>query len=445
MHFSTDYKLENFILNTKWEDLPEEVQTRARACFIDLMGALLVGSFSDQFMAGIRLAKSIFGQGNIAVIGSKERFSFMGAASAMGHSSNAYDIDDGHNIIRAHPGTSFIGGVLAAAYEKNISYKELLTTLVVTYETTIRMGQAIMDYYKFAHSSGTFGAVGTAAGVGRIYGFSKEQMNNLLSVAEFNAPMGPGIRSVEYPSMNKDGVPFGVMVGALAVMETLCGFTGNKNLLEADEYRHYLDDLYDNYEIMKLYFKPYTCCRWAHPAIDSCLEIMGKFNLNHKDIKEVTVYTFKPATMLSKIRPKTEDEAQYNIAYPVAAAIVTGDFGLSQVSSEAFENPDIISMMGKLTFEVDPEIDRQFPKRRICRAEIITNDGQKYMSSYCEPRGEAHENIGIDWIRKKFERLTQPVLKEGYKDILLDKLEKELNFSIVELVDEINNHIKISS
>ncbi len=45
-----------------------------------------------------------------------------------------------------------------------------------------------MYYYNFAHSSGTFGAVGVAAGVGRIYGFTKEQMNNVLSVAEFNAP-----------------------------------------------------------------------------------------------------------------------------------------------------------------------------------------------------------------------------------------------------------------
>ena len=26
MKFITDYKLENFILNTQWEDLPEEVQ-----------------------------------------------------------------------------------------------------------------------------------------------------------------------------------------------------------------------------------------------------------------------------------------------------------------------------------------------------------------------------------------------------------------------------------
>jgi hypothetical protein len=115
---------------------------------------------------------------------------------------------------------------LAAAYERDISLCDFLAAMLVSYETTIRIGAAIMDYYDYAHSSGTFGAIGVAAGVGRIYGFTKEEMNNVLSVAEFNAPLVPGIRSVEYPSMNKDGVPFGVMVGALAVMETLCGFEG---------------------------------------------------------------------------------------------------------------------------------------------------------------------------------------------------------------------------
>ena len=444
MIFKSDYKLENFILDTKWADLPEKVQTRARVCFIDLMGALLIGSLSEQFITGKRLGRAVYGNGNIAVIGSKERFSFMGAAAAMGHSSNAYDIDDGHNIIRAHPGTSFIGGILAAAYEKNISFKELLTTLVISYETTIRMGQAIMDYYNFAHSSGTFGAVGTAAGVGRIYGFTKEQMNNVLSVAEFNAPLIPGIRSVEYPSMNKDGVAFGVMIGTLAVMETLSDFTGNKNLLEADEYKHYLYDLSKNYEIMKLYFKPYTCCRWAHPAIDSCFEVIKNNSISYKEIKEVTIYTFNRATMLSKIIPKTADEAQYNIAYPVAAAIVTGDFGLKQITKEAFTNSEIISMMNKLNFKVDSIIDEQFPLRRICRAEIITNDNQYFISSECEPRGEAHENIGIDWIKEKFKRITEPVLTQDFQENILELMEKELNISVVKLVDEINNNIKIT-
>ena len=176
MIFQTDYKLESFILNTRWEDLPNEVKERVRGCFLDLLGALLIGSHSEQFEAGLRLGETLYGKGEIPVIGSDKTLSFMGASCAMGHSSNAYDIDDGHNIIRAHPGTSFIGGILAAAYEKNISRNEFFTALVVAYETCIRSGEAIMDYYKYAHSSGTFGAVGVAAGVGRIYGFTKEEM-----------------------------------------------------------------------------------------------------------------------------------------------------------------------------------------------------------------------------------------------------------------------------
>ena len=181
MNFKTDYKLENYILNTNWQDLPQEVQERLKGCMIDLFGALIVGSKSEQFAAGLKLAKSVFGGGDIAVIGSGERFSFAGASTAMGHSSNAYDIDDGHNITRAHPGTSFVGAILAAAYEKNVSRNEFLTALLVAYETTVRMGAALMDYYNYAHSSGTFGAVGVAAGVGRLFGFNKEQLSKLCS------------------------------------------------------------------------------------------------------------------------------------------------------------------------------------------------------------------------------------------------------------------------
>ena len=241
--------------------------------------------------------------------------------------------------------------------------------------------------------------------------------------------------------MNKDGVPFGVMIGAIAVMETLCGFIGNKNLLESDKYRHYLNDLNDNYEIMNLYFKPYTCCRWAHPAIDSCLEIMRNNGISYKDIKEVTIHTFKGASMLSKIIPKTEDEAQYNISYPVAAAIVTGDFGLNQLTREAFENQDILVMMEKLKFKVDPEIDGKFPQRRICRAEIITYDGQRFISSECEPKGEAHENIGMDWIVEKFKRITAPVIKQDFQDYIVDIMKNQLDIPVVKIIDEVNNNL----
>lgn len=281
------------------------------------------------------------------------------------------------------------------------------------------MGAALMDYYNYAHSSGTFGAVGVAAGVGRLYGLTQEQLNNALSVSEFNAPLVPGIRSVEYPSMNKDGVPFGVMTGVLAILDTMCGFTGNKHMLEADEYRHYLDDLGDKYQVMDLYFKPYPCCRWAHPAIDACITLMRDNGITADDIKAVTIYTFKRATLLSKIVPQTADEAQYNIAYPVAASIVYGDFGLTQVLEQNLNNREVIDMMKRLLFEVDNDLDARFPKERICRAEIITKDGKRYLSDECEPRGEAKENISVEWLCEKFKRITSPVLTTDGQEKLL--------------------------
>lgn len=441
MNFKTDYKLENYILNTNWNDLPPHVQERMKGCMIDLFGALIVGSHSRQFDAGLSLAKSVFGSGDIAVIGTDKRFSFAGASTAMGHSSNAYDIDDGHNITRAHPGTSFVGAILAAAYEQNITRNEFLTALLVAYETTVRIGAALMDYYNYAHSSGTFGAVGVAAGVGRLFKFNKEQLNNALSVAEFNAPLVPGIRSVEYPSMNKDGVPFGVMTGVLAVLDTQCGFTGNKHMLEADQYRQYLDDLGQKYQVMDLYFKPYPCCRWAHPAIDACIELINKHSISTSDIKKVTIHTFRRATMLSKIVPKTADEAQYNIAYPVASSIIYGDFGFTQVLEENLNDAAVVDMMNRLEFKVDENLDARFPAERICKAEIETFDGKRYISRECEPRGEAKENIGIDWLSNKFYRITGPVLSKDAQDTLLELITQSDDLPIREIVDITNKKL----
>ena len=440
MHYETTYKLEDFVLNTKWEDLPEEVQERLKGCLVDLMGALVVGSRSEQFKVGLKVAESLFhrGEREIPVVGSDEKFNMFGAAAAMGHSSNAYDIDDGHNMTRAHPGTSFIGGILAAAYERNLSRDEMLAVMDVAYEVTIRGGAAMMEYYNFAHSSGTFGTLGVAAGVGRIYGFTREELNNVLSIADFNAPLVPGIRSVEYPSMNKDGVPFGVMIGLLALQAHMMGFEGNKNLLESDEHGHFLDDLGTKHQVMDLYFKPYTCCRWGHPAIDACLEILNDHNLTAEDIEKCKIQTFERATLLSKIVPKAVDEAQYNIAYPVAAALIYKDFGFAQVRKESLGDPAVVEMMKKLEFEVDPEFDALFPAKRFCRAEITTKDGRVFRSSDCEPRGEAHENISVDWLADKFRRITGSLLtSEGQEKVLAMICGKE-NVPVRAIVDEIN-------
>ncbi|MBP3592219.1 MAG: MmgE/PrpD family protein [Clostridia bacterium] len=439
MNFQTDYTLEKYILEASWERFPSDVQERLRGCLIDLLGALISGTKSDQFAVGLRMVKKAFGEGNVAAIGTNDRFSAIGAATAMGHASNAYDIDDGHNIIRAHPGTSFIGALLSVAYEKDATLGELFSAMLVAYEASIRMGVAIMDHYKYAHSSGTFGAIGVAVGVGKLLGFNKEQLNHALSISEFNAPLVPGIRSVEYPSMNKDGVPFGVMIGMLSTIETECGFTGNKNLLESDEYRHLLADLGEKYEVLSLYFKPYPCCRWAHPAIDACISVMKENSITADNIDHVTIKTFRRATLLSKIEPKSADEAQYNIAYPVATALVRGDFSIDHVMPKAFSDSEVLDMMKRLSFEVDMDLDRKFPQKRICRAEIQTKDARVFVSRNFEPSGEAHENIGTEWLTEKFHRITACAMDRQAREQILSMVLGDTSLPIRTLVNTINS------
>lgn len=297
----------------------------------------------------------------------------------------------------------------------------------------------MQNHYNYLHSTGAYGAYGTAAGIARLYNLNKEQLNTALSIADFHAPMTPVMRSVEYPSMNKDGVPFGALVGVMSVIETLAGSTGYGNLLETPAYQGYVDSLGQQFEIMNLYFKPYTCCRWAHQPIKACIDLMNEYGFKGEDIQKVTINTFDSAAKLSKKVPKTADEAQYNIAWPVASALVCGDVGYNEVCELSLGNQEVIAMMNRLEFLMDPEMDKQFPQKRLAWVHIELQDGTSYTSDVYAAPGEHTDNVDIHWITEKFLRITKPMLNTDEQKKILTMLAENLTTSVTEIVSSINN------
>ena len=443
MIFTTDFKTENYALLASWDDFPEDVKEHAVMCAIDIVGALILGCRGKQFRVGTEITKKYGLSGDIHVIGSDDAFNLLGATIAMGHASNSFDIDDGHRLIQGHPGTSFIAGVMAAAYQKNITIRELLETLVVCYELTIRWALVMQREYNFLHSTGTYGAFGTAVGVGKILGLSKEQLNNALSIADYHAPLTPVMRAVEYPSMNKDGVPFGALTGVMAVIETLCGSTGKTHLLEMPKYRDYLDSLGKKYHILDLYFKPYTCCRWAHQPIRAIIDLKNDCRFSWRDVKSVKVNTFKSASLLSKKKPEDSEEAQYNIAFPVACALVHGDVGFLQIREEAVHDADVLEAMDLLHFEVCDEYETQFPQKRLASVEIELKDGILLKSRTYEAPGEPDDpELNLDWIIRKFIRVTSPILNLEGQQWVIDTFTKHHDINVVDFVQNLNCYLK---
>ena len=444
MEFINDYRVEEYVLSTCWEDFPDEVKKRIKMCGLDLITALILGCHSRQFKTGEKIANTYGLSGDIAIIGSIHRYNLLGATMAMGHSCNSFDIDDGHRTICGHPGTSFVAGVLAASYLKNLSLKEYLTTLGICYEITIRWALAMQKEYNYLHSTGTYGAFGTALGIGRILGFNKEQLNNALSIADYHAPMTPVMRAVEYPSMNKDGVPFGALIGTMAVLETIYGSTGKTHILEMPQYSKHLDDLGKKYHILDLYFKPYTCCRWAHQSIRACLHLRQQYHFSLDDISHITIHTFRAATRLSKAIPQNTDEAQYNIAYPIACALVYGDVGYEQIKDDNLHNPQVIEIMHKMTFITEQSLEDLFPQQRLAYVEIIKIDGKRLKSNIFEAEGEPEDpELNINWIGNKFKRLTNTMIKHQEQEDIINIFNNLNKMSVRQLVSQINNAIKI--
>lgn len=399
--------LEEYILHAKWENFPAEVQQRAITCTIDLFDVMIAGSKTRMAKNGIRLAEETFAKGSIPVIGTPTRMNMMGAVTAYGYNINSLDVDDGHNMIKGHPGAVLMAGLWPAALKVGASYKEFLTALVVGYEVAIRAGFALHKYYNFYHGTGSWGAFGVAAGIARLYKVDRPTLANALGIADYQGPLAPVMRPVAIPSMNKDGIAWGAITGAMAVEAATRGITGEfYNLLEPD-FHYLVDTLGKDYEIMNIYFKYFPCCRWAHAAVVAALGLREKYSLSVNEVEKITIQTFKAGTLLASVKPKFCDEAQYNMVYPVCAALIEGKFTPVHDSEEYLRtHPEVIALMDKVEFVVDDAFEAQFPRKRFARVEVLKTNGEKLVSEVAEPWGEQEHNVDMEWVTKKFQDVS---------------------------------------
>jgi 2-methylcitrate dehydratase PrpD len=416
----TDLALD-FILDVRWNDLPAAVQHQTRRCLLDLMGALLAGRRTPvgAIMAEVVRESCAGDQATIAVSG--ERVSFIGAALANGFAQNALDIDDGYRLVKGHPGASFLPGLLAALEMKGgCTGTDFLTAVVIGYEIGIRAGLIRHAVYPTYHSSGSWGAVATAAAAGRLFGLDRTHLREALGTAEYHAPIAPMVKGIDVPCMGKDSLGWGNMTGLVSVLMARRGFTGVEPFFSDSPQKEWLTTLGRQYEILNLYFKPYAACRWAQPAVAGCLKLVKKHHLKPADLATVRVRTFKAAASLTRQPPRNTEEAQYNLAFPVAAALLDGDVGPAQVLPPRLFDQDILDLAGRLEVDVEAAFEDRFPAKAMASVEIITRDGRRFDSGPVEARWEPPDTLPSDnELREKFIWLVGPVLGQARAHELL--------------------------
>ena len=407
-----------FIQDTCWERLPYEVQHQAKRCLLDALGALIAGHNTPVGELMENLAKDQFPGDHAQILVSGTRVSATGAALANGFAGNALDIDDGYRPTMGHPGACVLPPALTASQLANSSGKDLLTALVVGYEIGTRAGKIRHATYETYHSSGSWGAIAGAAVAGKLLCLDKDILQHALGAAEYHAPIAPMMKCIEVPGMGKDSIGWGCMVAVMSAIMAEKGFTGINPLFDDTPEPEWVQSLGKTWETLNLYFKPYSACRWAQPGIDGVLKLVEENGILPGEIKTITVYTFKESAALSTAYPENTEQAQYNIAFPIAAALLDGEVGPAQNLPPRLLDAEIRATMDKVAIVAQPRFQENFPAKAESEVEIATHDGQVYNSGVMGARWEATCPPSDNELENKFNWLVEPVLGKGKADRL---------------------------
>jgi len=411
-----------FVRGLSFDRLPDEVVTSARRSLLDLIGVAAGGSRTRAAaIASAYAATQLCGSDRSArILFDGRRAGLAGAAFAGATTIDSLDGHDGHPLIKGHAGVAvlpallaLVDGALPGETASELDGREFLVCLVLGYEVATRAGIALHATVPDFHCSGAFNALGCAAIAARLFGFDEPRTRHALGAAEYFGPRGQILRVCNSPTMVKDGSGWGAQVGMTAALLAKDGFTGAPALtVERGDASAFWRDLGMRWRIKEQYFKAYPVCRWAQPAVEAALALQRAHGFAVDEIATISIESFREAVALGSqcSMPRTTDEAQYSLPFPVAAALRFGAIGAREVDAFGLDDAGVARLVAATEAIEDAEFSRRFPAERWARVRIALADGRKLVSEPAQARGGAENPLSENELRQKYRALAEPVL-----------------------------------
>jgi len=422
----------DFVTETSWNRIPADTQRIARMALLDSVGATLAGTQTPVSRIAADVAATCWSGDASTIFLHARRSSAAGAAFANAYAANAIDIDDCALYTKGHPGAQIVPTALALSEALTLSGSDLLTGIVVGYEVAHRAARIWHATHDVYQACGSWGSMACAAVASHLMELNAEQTRHALGVAEYHAPNLPMMRDIDHPAMVKHGVGWGAMNGILSAQLAERGFTGIPSLFDFQSHQDWVADIGDHYIMTDgLAWKRYACCAWVHAIIMAADQLMTAYDFTAGEIDHVVVETFHEALCLGTDLPTTTEEAQFNLAWPVAAFIVDGEVGPDQILTPVLARKEIRDLAQRISVVETEEMTRLYrlacqgnPEGKyVSRVTIRLRDGRALESDAVE--GEINypqRTWDLDSLEDKFRWLTVRVLEPDHTDRVLETI-----------------------
>jgi 2-methylcitrate dehydratase PrpD len=433
--------LAEFMVHQRYEDLPPETMEKVKQYIVDLIGCTVGASREAQAQALLDVLKKEGGNPESSVLAHGFKTSVMNAALLNGTMGHIMDFDDDHREGTMHPTAVVFPAVFALGEKMKVSGKELMRALILGLEVMIRVGESFLgkSYYQGFHPTGTCGVFGAAAGCAMLLGLDAKRTTYALGLAgSFTSGTQEWSTEGSWQKPLQAGHPamFGVLsallaekgfIGARTVFEGPNGFIRAHSFKDIYDYGRLTDTLGKKWEMMDTSIKVHACCRFGGPVADCALDLY-KQGVRAKDVQRIVakVSDFTIRVLCTppepKYRPITHVDAQFSLPYTIAVAICKNKTGPGEFKEEVLGDPEVLKLASKITWELDPEAEKVYPKAYPATVVVTLSDGREFVSHVDYPRGDPENPVTMQDIVKKFNSLTERYFDQGRREKIVEQI-----------------------
>lgn len=387
---------------------------------VDYIGIALSGSRTDSGQIAGRFVSELGGTPQASVIGRADRVPAVHAAFANAIAQHSLELDDVDEEALFHYAPPVMSATLAVGQQVKASGSEILNAALSGCEMMARLSRATNPQLRNRgfHTTPTCGAFGATVAAGRLLGLSADQLTSALGLAGAQAS---GLMEMYGTSMQKRFNPGpAARNGVTAAQLSALGFTGADTILDGERgfgraFAGKLDDRYLTEDLGKVVpviveYKPYSCARPIHNAIDCALELRPRI-ADLASIETILVRRHPAWANYHVIkRPRTYHEAQVSLPFSVAVAFADGSALPAQYSDERVASDEqVIDLASRVEIEPDDSLARGVS----CHMIVTLRSGEKLESVVDYPLGSVQRPMDDQALVAKSRALATPVIGAG--------------------------------
>ena len=416
-------KLAEMVVNTEYEDIPDDVIEATKKIILDNIACIIAGSKWEVVPQIAELVHEWGGkpQGKVLIYGYDAPAP--SAAFANGVMARAIDMGDVHDL-SGHIYENVVPTLLSCiGMEDTIpTGKDFLIATIVGAEVSVRTAAAIaLTSHTALGIPGEFHFSMTgAAAISRLRGLTVDETWTAMGITYSVHAMAELQKYAEGTQMARAQHCFSSDTAVKATLMAQRGVTAPHGIflgvpggiLRHLEYDDFDPDYLTGYDLGKKWLavetslKPYSSCKYTHSWIYGMSLLQKEYQFDPKNIAAIHLIGSEGARMTiepaeAKWHPETVGEACFSAPYAVATAALKQTLFLDDLAPEELMREDKRELMKKVTVDIDPNISTPFDGFTV---EVTLHNGEKYTQTSPFVLGHPKNPMTWDDVEKKFWR-----------------------------------------